>query len=116
MTATRRAPAIAQEIVAENAARLHAEARAAANFLKALAHDGRLLILRVIADGERSVGELGRLTGMRQPAVSQQLARLRADDLVATRRDGRSVYYSIVRPELRDIIVALHKTLRAPAP
>ncbi len=83
-------------------------ARKAAEFLKALSHEARLVILCLLVEGEKSVTEIEQLVSLRQPAVSQQLARLRADKLVETRRSGKSVYYSVVRPEVRDIIIALH--------
>lgn len=67
----------------------------AAGFLKALAHEGRLLILCHLTHGEKSVTELENLLGQRQAAVSQQLARLRMEGLVRFRRDGKTIYYSI---------------------
>jgi DNA-binding transcriptional ArsR family regulator len=67
----------------------------AAAFLKALSHEGRLMILCHLVDKERSVTELEALLGARQAAVSQQLARLRLEGLVATRRDGKAIIYSI---------------------
>ncbi|WP_193140768.1 MULTISPECIES: ArsR/SmtB family transcription factor [unclassified Meridianimarinicoccus] len=67
----------------------------AAAFLKALAHEGRLLILCHLNSGERSVTELEKLLGQRQAAVSQQLARLRMEGLVRSRRDGKTIYYSL---------------------
>lgn len=70
-------------------------AEQAAAFLKALSHQGRLMILCHLASGEKSVTELERLLGSRQAAVSQQLARLRLEGLVAARRDGKAIYYSI---------------------
>ena len=85
-----------------------ANARDASEFLKALAHEARLVILCMLVDGEKSVTEIEQLLSIRQPAVSQQLARLRADNLVETRRDGKNIYYSLARPELREIIEALH--------
>jgi DNA-binding transcriptional ArsR family regulator len=51
---------------------------------------------------------------LRQPAVSQQLARLRADDLVEARRDGKSIYYSLARTEVREVIEALHRAFCKP--
>ncbi|MGE3832843.1 MAG: ArsR/SmtB family transcription factor, partial [Parvibaculaceae bacterium] len=69
--------------------RLCAKARKASEFLKALAHENRLLILCILAERERSVTELEQLLSLSQPTVSQQLARLRLDGLVDTRRDGR---------------------------
>ena len=83
-------------------------ARKAAEFLKVLSHEARLVILCLLVEGEKSVTEIEQLVSLRQPAVSQQLARLRADNLVKTRRNGKSVYYSLVRPEVRDVIIALH--------
>jgi DNA-binding transcriptional ArsR family regulator len=88
-----------------------ANARRAAEFLKALSHESRLVILCQLVEGERSVAEIEQLLGLRQPAVSQQLARLRADKLVEARRDGKNVYYSLARPEVRDVILALHNVL-----
>ena len=71
------------------------DAAKAAEFLKALAHDGRLMILCHLVDGERSVGDIEQLLGRRQAAVSQQLARLRREGLVRGRRDGKAIYYSL---------------------
>ncbi len=92
-----------------------ANASKAAEFLKALSHEARLVILCLLVEGEKSVAEIEQLLGLRQPAVSQQLARLRADKLVETRRNGKSVYYSLARPEVRDIILALHAAFCPPA-
>ncbi|BAT59162.1 biofilm growth-associated repressor [Variibacter gotjawalensis] len=93
---------------------LLASARDASEFLKALSHETRLLILCLLVDGEKSVSELEGMLELRQPAVSQQLARLRADNLVETRRDGKNIYYSLTRPEVIEIIGALHKAFCPP--
>jgi DNA-binding transcriptional ArsR family regulator len=93
---------------------LVANARGASEFLKALSHEARLMILCLLADGEKSVTEIERTLGLRQPAISQQLARLRADDLVEARRDGKNIYYSLARTEVRDIIEALHRAFCKP--
>lgn len=74
---------------------LIAKARKASDFLKALAHENRLVILCLLAERERSVTELEGLLALSQATVSQQLARLRHEGLVESRRDGRVVYYSI---------------------
>ncbi len=74
---------------------LSERATEAAAFLKALSHEGRLMILCHLAERDRSVTELETLLGARQAAVSQQLARLRLEGLVATRRDGKAIIYSI---------------------
>ena len=85
-------------------------AHEASGFLKALAHEGRLLILCLLIDGEKSVGEIEDMLSLRQPAISQQLARLRADGLVETRREGKNIFYSLARSEVRDVVGTLHRS------
>jgi len=87
---------------------LRDNARLASEFLKALSHQVRLLILCFLFEGEKSVSEIEKMLKLRQPAVSQQLARLRADGLVETRRNGKNIYYSLARSEVREVIQALH--------
>lgn len=72
----------------------------AANFLKALAHEGRLMILCHLSSGPKSVTELETLLASRQAAVSQQLARLRLEGLVSARRDGKAIFYSLQDPKV----------------
>jgi len=67
----------------------------AAAFLKALSHEGRLMILCHLTGGEKTVTEIEDLLSLRQAAVSQQLARLRLEGLVATRREGKAIFYRI---------------------
>src|SRR6266851_10096500 len=86
------------------AERMQDNAKRAADFLKALAHENRLMILCILSQGEKSVSELERLLSLRQPTVSQQLARLRADGLVETRRDGKTIYYSLASEEARIVV------------
>ena len=88
---------------------MHENAKRASQFLKALANDNRLVILCTLADGEKNVGELEEVLGIRQPTLSQQLARLRADALVATRRDSKQIYYSLASEEARQIIGMLYE-------
>ena len=83
-------------------------AKRASDFLKALAHESRLLILCILAEGDKSVTELERMLALRQPTVSQQLARLRADGLVATRREGKTIYYSLANDGARVVINAIY--------
>jgi DNA-binding transcriptional ArsR family regulator len=83
-------------------------ARRASEFLKALSHETRLLLLCLLASGERSVTDLENSLALRQPTVSQQLARLRLDGLVTTRRDGKTVYYSIADDDIKRVIALLH--------
>jgi DNA-binding transcriptional ArsR family regulator len=79
-----------------------------------LAHEGRLMILCDLLRGEKSVGELEALLSRRQSTVSQQLARLRLEGLVSTRRDGQTVYYSIASDRARSVIGALYASFCAP--
>ncbi|PZF78472.1 transcriptional regulator [Aestuariivirga litoralis] len=88
-----------------------AKARRATDILKSLSHEGRLLILCLLTDGEKSVSEIEDLMDMPQAAVSQQLARLRLDGLVAARRDGRSIFYSIASDDAARLISTLHDML-----
>ncbi len=80
----------------------------AANFLKAISHEGRLMILCHLASGEKSVTELEELISARQAAVSQQLARLRLEGLVVPRREGKTIYYSLTDDRPRQIINVLY--------
>lgn len=89
-------------------AAMMASAKDAAEFLKALAHEHRLLLLCLLAERPRTVSELEELLDMRQPAVSQQLARLRLDGLVAAKRDGKAVTYSIADENVRKVIGVLY--------
>ncbi len=81
----------------------------ASGFLKALAHEARLTILCLLIGGEKSVTEIEETLRLRQPAISQQLARLRTDCLVGTRREGKNIFYSLARPEIHAIISVLHQ-------
>ena len=74
---------------------LEPRAEDAASYMKTLGHQGRLMILAHLKTGEKSVGELEKLLNIRQAAVSQQLARLREEGIVDTRRDGKTVFYSL---------------------
>ncbi|RID92867.1 transcriptional regulator [Gemmobacter lutimaris] len=80
------------------------QAGEAANFLKALGHDGRLTILCHLVSGPKSVTELENLLSSRQAVVSQQLARLRLEGLVSARRDGQAIYYSILDPRVERML------------
>lgn len=84
------------------------KARTASDFLKALSHESRLLLLCLIAERERSVTDLETILALRQPTVSQQLARLRTDELVKTRRDGKTMYYSLANEDVRRIIELIY--------
>ncbi|MBB6306900.1 ArsR/SmtB family transcription factor [Xanthobacter tagetidis] len=90
-------------------------ARKASDFLKALSHENRLLLLCLLAERERSVTELENILSLRQPTVSQQLARLRLDDLVTTRRDGKTIYYSLANDDVRRVISVIYSIYCEPA-
>jgi len=94
--------------------RMAPRAREASAFLKALAHESRLMILCDLLHGEKSVGELEALLARRQSSVSQQLARLRLEGLVSARRDGKTIYYSIASDRARSIIGALYDSFCQP--
>jgi DNA-binding transcriptional ArsR family regulator len=96
--------------------RMAGRAREASEFLKALAHEARLMILCDLLRGERSVGELEALLSRPQSTVSQQLARLRLEGLVSARRDGKTIYYSIASEKARLIIGALYNSFCAGEP
>lgn len=89
-------------------AELQARAQEAAALLKALANPDRLLLLCHLVEGERAVGELGAVTEIAQPTLSQQLAVLRGEGLVATRRDGKSVHYRIASPAVHALLRTLY--------
>lgn len=89
---------------------LAGNARRASRFLKALSHQSRLIILCLLAEGEKSVGELEEILAVRQPAVSQQLARLRSEGLVATRRNGKTIYYRLSSAEALPVLGAVYET------
>lgn len=84
------------------------KARGASDFLKALSHESRLLLLCLLAERERSVTDLETILALRQPTVSQQLARLRMDELVKTRRDGKTMYYSLANDDVRRMIELIY--------
>ena len=70
-------------------------AKLASDFLKTLANQNRLVILCALVDGEKNVTQLEEILNVRQPTLSQQLARLRADKMVETRRESKQVYYKL---------------------
>lgn len=81
----------------------------ATGLMRALSNPYRLMILCELHDGERSVGELERLVGLRQSPLSQHLAKLRRDGLVSTRREAQTIHYSLASPEARKVIGLLYR-------
>lgn len=87
---------------------LHDNANRAASLLKSLANPDRLLLLCQLVAGERTVSELEKLTGIRQPTLSQQLGVLRNEALVSTRREGKWIYYRVASQEALSILETLY--------
>ncbi|PSJ39307.1 transcriptional regulator [Zobellella taiwanensis] len=92
-----------------NIEEMEANAAKAVKLLKALANERRLFILCHLLDKELSVGEMNQHLGLSQSALSQHLAILRNDKLVATRKEAQTVYYSLQSDEVREVIALLHK-------
>lgn len=93
---------------------LQTEARVAAEFLKAMGHEGRLLMLYHLCERDCSVTELEKLILSRQAAVSQQLARLRHEKLVTTRREGNQIIYSLSDDRVREAVLLMQRLFRQP--
>jgi DNA-binding transcriptional ArsR family regulator len=99
---------------ASDIARLEQRAAEAARLLKLLANENRLLILcRLVAEREMPVGEIAAAVGLSQSALSQHLAKMREEGLVATRREAQTVHYRIADPDTRRIL-ALLKSIYCP--
>lgn len=81
----------------------------ASQLLKSLSHPDRLLLLCQLTQGEYCVGELETLVGVGQPSLSQQLGILRKDELVATRREGKQIYYSIASEDALAVLQLLYQ-------
>ncbi|MDX3926941.1 MAG: metalloregulator ArsR/SmtB family transcription factor [Shinella sp.] len=84
-----------------------AQAEVASAFLSAMANPKRLLILKVLVEGEIAVGALANQVGLSQSALSQHLSKLRAQNLVTTRRDAQTIYYSSKSEAVMTILSAL---------
>ena len=109
------------DLAREAMERLKTKAPQAAELLRQLANPNRLLILCHVAEEERSVGQLEADLGIKQPALSQQLAELRQSGLVKTRRQSRSIYYAIADERAQSVMAMLHEIFcgdgkPAPAP
>lgn len=98
----------AQPVSAIEMAHLQESAEKACLLLKALAHKDRLVLLCVLTQGEYCVSELESRAGIRQPSLSQQLGVLRQEGLVATRRDGKQIYYRLASDDALAVLLVLH--------
>lgn len=103
-----RLPVLDANMRAEDMEKMMKNAQRASNFLKAISHEGRLMILCHLASGEKSVTELEDLLSARQAAVSQQLTRLRLEGLVTPRREGKAIYYSLTDDRPRQIMEVVY--------
>ncbi len=101
-------PVITKDMSDEEMDQMVQSACEAASFLKAISHEGRLMILCHLATGEKSVTELEELLSARQAAVSQQLARLRLEGLVRQRRDGKAIFYRLSDDRAKRIIEVVY--------
>ncbi len=86
------------------------QAERVSELLKLLSAPNRLLILCHLVEAELSVGELCEVVGMKAPAMSQQLALLRREGLIASRRDGQTIYYSIDDKKVKKLMAFLYAT------
>ncbi len=93
-----------------NIKKMEATAEEVSGLMKVLSNKNRLMVLCQLVEGEKSVGELAELIDIRGQAMSQQLALLRKDGLVKTRRDGQTIYYSLARGDVRSLMEFLYKT------
>ncbi|MEZ7829188.1 MAG: metalloregulator ArsR/SmtB family transcription factor [Brachymonas denitrificans] len=83
-------------------------AQEATQMLRVLANENRLLLLCQLSQGEKSVGELETLLGIRQPTLSQQLGVLRNEGLVQTRREGKQIIYRVVDERAQRLLETLY--------
>ncbi len=88
--------------------RIQDNARRASTLLKAMSNQHRLMILCQLVPGEKCVGELEKIVGLSQSALSQHLARLRRDNLVSTRREAQTIHYSLSGDEASAVIETLY--------
>ena len=94
---------------------MRAGAQEACTMMKVLSNPDRLLLLCGLAEGERNVGELEQTLGIVQPTLSQQLAVLRAEGLVSTRRDGKNIYYQIASTQALALMQVLYTQFCTPS-
>lgn len=102
-------PKFSADMAEDELDRMVDNATAASNFLKALSHEGRLMILCHLVTGEKSVTELEELLSARQAAVSQQLSRLRLEGLVVPRREGKAIYYRLADDKPRRVLEVVYE-------
>lgn len=94
---------------------MRAGAQQACALMKVLSNPDRLILLCELADGERNVGQLEEALGIVQPTLSQQLAVLRTEEVVKTRRDGKNIYYQIASAQALAVMQVLYTQFCTPA-
>lgn len=102
-------PQFSKDMDSQGLSDMVANATRASNFLKAISHEGRLMILCHLVSGEKSVTELEELLSARQAAVSQQLSRLRLEGLVTPRREGKAIYYRLADEKPRRMLEVVYE-------
>ena len=104
------------KIKVQNAALVTLEEKAeeVSRLLTAMANAKRLMVLCNLLEGEKSVGELAEIVGLSSAALSQHLAKMRALDLVTTKRDGQTIYYQLASREIRQVLETLYRLYCAP--
>jgi DNA-binding transcriptional ArsR family regulator len=108
MIATKEEPT-KKAFTATSAGQMQEHAAEAAGLMKALGNESRLMILCLLTEGERSVSDLNELIPLSQSALSQQLARLRQQGLVKTRRESQTIYYALANGPADQVIYLLHE-------
>lgn len=97
-------------VTADGTQMLEERVAEAARLLRLLSNDRRLLVLcRLMVQGEMSVGALAEAVGLSQPALSQHLALLRTERLVATRREAQTIHYRVADPKAERLVQVLHE-------
>ena len=94
--------------------KMKASASNACRLMKVLSNPDRLMLLCQLSQGEKRVGELEEILGIVQPTLSQQLTVLREEELVTTRRDGKSIYYQIASPQALAVMNVLFEQFCGP--
>jgi len=102
-----------QPTISRNLEQMQSHAAEAAGLMKALGNESRLMILCSLVEAERSVSELNAVIPLSQSALSQQLARLREQGLVETRRESQTIYYSLA-PGPADQVIQLLQNIYCP--
>lgn len=101
-------PVFTKDMCSEDLDKMMDNAQTASNFLKAISHEGRLMILCYLASGEKTVTQMEEMLSARQAAVSQQLSRLRFEGLVKTRREGKTILYRLADDRSTQILEVVY--------